>query len=190
MKTCTKCHQDKSLVDFYKRDANRWMSQCKECLRAGRAFWREANRVKERARHCAYRRAHTGQSYGGSPEYMRTWRAAHPNYFRERAAAHPEKLREWKAANPTRLRQYKQTRRARKRRAFKEHVSLEEVIRRDKNRCGICGTIVAIGMESLDHVLPLSRGGEHSYRNVQLAHKRCNSSKGDRIIGQQFRLTA
>lgn len=33
---------------------------------------------------------------------------------------------------------------------------------------------------SLDHILPISRGGEHTPSNVQLAHLRCNISKRDR----------
>ncbi|MEV7840190.1 HNH endonuclease [Streptomyces albidoflavus] len=34
---------------------------------------------------------------------------------------------------------------------------------------------------SIDHVIPLARGGEHSMGNVQSAHLGCNSSKGDRV---------
>lgn len=35
---------------------------------------------------------------------------------------------------------------------------------------------------SVDHIVPLSRGGEHSMANVQCAHLSCNSSKGDQTI--------
>jgi 5-methylcytosine-specific restriction endonuclease McrA len=31
---------------------------------------------------------------------------------------------------------------------------------------------------SLDHVRPISRGGSHTYFNVQLAHLTCNLKKG------------
>jgi hypothetical protein len=34
---------------------------------------------------------------------------------------------------------------------------------------------------SLDHVVPLSRGGTHDLSNVQLAHYLCNLSKGPRV---------
>ena len=33
----------------------------------------------------------------------------------------------------------------------------------------------------VDHVYPLSRGGEHSYRNTQPAHPECNIAKGDKM---------
>ncbi|MEU3903309.1 HNH endonuclease [Streptomyces goshikiensis] len=38
---------------------------------------------------------------------------------------------------------------------------------------------------SVDHIVPLSRGGQHSMINVQSAHLSCNSSKGDRIEDDQ-----
>lgn len=33
---------------------------------------------------------------------------------------------------------------------------------------------------TLDHVIPLSKGGEHVWSNVRPAHYRCNMDKGDR----------
>lgn len=41
---------------------------------------------------------------------------------------------------------------------------------------------------SIDHIKPLARGGEHSYRNLQLAHRKCNSGKRDLCVGSQLRL--
>ncbi|WP_413787905.1 HNH endonuclease [Streptomyces anulatus] len=34
---------------------------------------------------------------------------------------------------------------------------------------------------SIDHIIPLSRGGSHTMANVQSAHLGCNSSKGDKL---------
>lgn len=50
------------------------------------------------------------------------------------------------------------------------------VYARDKGRCGICG-ITVYGDFHIDHVIPLSKGGEHSYANVQVAHPKCNQEK-------------
>jgi 5-methylcytosine-specific restriction endonuclease McrA len=33
----------------------------------------------------------------------------------------------------------------------------------------------------VDHIVPIMRGGVHSYANVQLAHPRCNRMKGAKI---------
>lgn len=41
---------------------------------------------------------------------------------------------------------------------------------------------------SIDHVIPLSLGGQHDLTNVQLAHARCNLSKHNRGSGDQLAL--
>lgn len=33
----------------------------------------------------------------------------------------------------------------------------------------------------LDHIIPISKGGEHTYRNVQLLCRKCNLKKGNKI---------
>lgn len=38
---------------------------------------------------------------------------------------------------------------------------------------------------SLDHVVPLSRGGSHTFDNAQLAHMRCNSLKSDSLLADR-----
>lgn len=63
-------------------------------------------------------------------------------------------------------------------------VRLTEIRERDKNRCHLCGDKVQDKAwphplsPSLDHVVPLSRGGIHDPDNVRLAHLRCNVEKG------------
>jgi len=37
------------------------------------------------------------------------------------------------------------------------------------------------GSKSIDHILPLSKGGSHSQENVQWAHLVCNTRKGNRL---------
>lgn len=87
-----------------------------------------------------------------------------------------------------RRRMHDQARRARKMAAFVEVVSVEVVAERDGYQCGICAGSVDMQLphpdplsRSLDHVIPLSRGGKHSYLNTQLAHLRCNVSKGAKV---------
>lgn len=53
----------------------------------------------------------------------------------------------------------------------------EEVSARDGARCAYCGHI---GDLTLDHVIPRSQGGANDARNLVMACKSCNSSKGDR----------
>lgn len=52
------------------------------------------------------------------------------------------------------------------------------VYERDGGRCHLCGETVARDDFSLDHLVPLSAGGEHSMRNVATAHLLCNARRG------------
>jgi 5-methylcytosine-specific restriction endonuclease McrA len=52
------------------------------------------------------------------------------------------------------------------------------VFARDDHTCQYCGAPA----DSLDHVVPRSRGGEHSWENVVAACSRCNTHKRDRLL--------
>ena len=56
-------------------------------------------------------------------------------------------------------------------------VNRREVLKRDHNSCQYCGSTKKL---TLDHVIPRSKGGKHSWDNVVIACERCNSRKGDR----------
>lgn len=55
-------------------------------------------------------------------------------------------------------------------------LSRRAVFARDDNRCQYCAGIA----DSLDHVLPRSRGGLHIWENVVAACRKCNLGKRDR----------
>ena len=75
-------------------------------------------------------------------------------------------------------------------------ITLDKLIHIDNNICGICGKecnsddykkdngtfIVGSLYPSIDHIIPLSRGGTHTWNNVQLAHMICNSIKNNKIL--------
>lgn len=82
----------------------------------------------------------------------------------------PAELREIRAV-------HKAIRRARKRDLFVEKVYRPKVFKRDGGICGICHKAVDPANWHLDHIRPLSRGGEHSYANTQVAHPACNQRK-------------
>ncbi len=72
---------------------------------------------------------------------------------------------------------------------------------RDGGVCSLCGGrcdsedyemkdgvfIAGNNYPSIDHIIPLSKGGEHSWDNVQLAHRICNTKKRDRVYGERIR---
>ncbi len=54
------------------------------------------------------------------------------------------------------------------------------VLERDGHRCAYC----ARRADTVDHVVPRSRGGRHEWSNVVAACSRCNHRKGDRLLGE------
>lgn len=81
-----------------------------------------------------------------------------------------------------------QQRRALKLNLPADNIRPADIYERDEWVCGICSTPVDRTRAypdpmspSLDHVLPLSRGGHHTLENVTLAHLSCNVRKGNRV---------
>jgi hypothetical protein len=70
--------------------------------------------------------------------------------------------------------------------AIIEKIDRSMVYERDSWICGICGEPVAKEARvpspyapTLDHIVPLAAGGQHTISNTQCAHFICNSIKGD-----------
>lgn len=74
-------------------------------------------------------------------------------------------------------------------------ITVEGLYRRDNGVCYLCGGrcnyedytvidgnfIAGDWYPSIDHVIPLAKGGKHSWDNVMLAHRLCNSRKSDKL---------
>lgn len=85
--------------------------------------------------------------------------------------------------------------RARKYGVEYEPVNKQRVFERDGWMCGICGKRVDKRlkdrhplMASLDHIVPMSLGGGHTYLNTQCSHLECNLRKSFRLAGDQLAL--
>lgn len=82
-----------------------------------------------------------------------------------------------------------------KERPHDNDISLELLYKRDKGICYLCGCVcdwsditekngTRIAGEhypSVDHVFPVAKGGTHTWDNIKLACRKCNSIKRDRI---------
>lgn len=74
---------------------------------------------------------------------------------------------------------------------YEDGITLSSVISKYSGICQLCGMPVdstdrkgnSIGRiyPTIDHIVPLSKGGSHTWDNVQLAHMACNSSKCDKL---------
>ncbi len=99
-----------------------------------------------------------------------------------------------KVARATRLRG-KSRRRARQHGAFVADVDHLKVFEADGWKCHLCGKTIRQDLPphhrmgpTIDHIVPISRGGTHEPSNVRAAHRKCNSSKCAGGGGEQFAL--
>jgi len=53
---------------------------------------------------------------------------------------------------------------------------------RDFYTCQYCGN----NAESIDHIIPKSKGGEHEWSNVVACCKKCNLTKADKLLNQSI----
>ena len=90
-----------------------------------------------------------------------------------------------------RFRNKELVRKARKNAAKSEEFKRTEIFERDGWKCGLCGRAIPKNVKwphpkfgTIDHIVPLAKGGAHLRINVQAAHLRCNCSKNSRVVGQ------
>lgn len=70
---------------------------------------------------------------------------------------------------------------------YEDGITLKRVMKRDGGICKLCGKPVditdrngkGIGNKypTVDHIIPISKGGSHTWQNVQLTHMICNARK-------------
>lgn len=122
----------------------------------------------------ANRRARSLRWYHKNKEKLAAKRLAQTDAERQRLA---ERRHAYYEANPEIWQRTNRRRAAAKRARFVDDVDRLVVLEMDDGVCGICGEDVDPMDFHVDHIVPLSRGGEHSYANSQSAHPRCNRRK-------------
>lgn len=173
--------------------------------RAARDAIRAARRAEEEANKQARKslRAQLANQHGKAPgDYTRCkkrngkacpeCRAFIAEYMREKWNTDPRYRqwdKEWAKRNPDKI--YRDHRdRALKHGAKHKYYTREQIFKRDGYDCHICKAPVDLkanhiqgqpGWElypHIDHVIPISKGGDDTLENVKIAHAICNISKG------------
>lgn len=152
--------------------------RCTQCRAANAAYQREWSR-KNRVRVNAYDKAWSMKNVERRREIGR--RAA--ERYRQR---HPEKVREQKRASYSRrlpqIRIESLRLRARRQGADLFDISprdLHRLFLRHSGKCAYCGDRTA---DTVDHIVPMRRGGRHSIGNLAPCCEPCNSNKRQRFL--------
>lgn len=67
------------------------------------------------------------------------------------------------------------------RKSFVLRYSRRSVYGRDKNQCQYCGKKLSSYNRTIDHVIPLGRGGDSSFENCVTSCRACNLLKGAKL---------
>lgn len=95
----------------------------------------------------------------------------------QRRANRAATIARYRQKNPNKGSEDEQVRRARKAALFVERVRRQVVWDRDGGICHLCGALADPSDWHVDHVIPIAKGGPHSYGNVAVTHSGCNWSK-------------
>lgn len=175
-KRCCRCKVEKTHGEFTKNrsapDGRQYA--CRPCRREEKIAGMDKSLARKRHR------------YRTEP----TYRASVLKACRQRYEANPDqfvaRMAAWRRANPERHNMNNARRRALQKNAFIENVHSLVLLEQADGICGICGQDVDPFDFHVDHIVPLSRGGEHSYVNTQVAHPSCNVRKWASMPGGEI----
>lgn len=170
MKTCSRCGVQKDREAFSKnsRAKDGLKAACKVCLNAEHRAYSLAHPEAAKARQTRWLQENPEKARAKDARY----RAAHPELVKQRVA-------NWEKNNPEARRILQHKRRARQMAAGVYKVSKAEIMAIRSQPCLYCGSKDRI---TVDHIIPLVRGGRHSLGNLAPACLPCNSQKRHRTI--------
>ena len=158
--------------------ATQWNKDHPEQFAATNQRSYQAHREERMECHAAYRE----ENREDTRIRGRRSRARNPEHYQKKNA-------QWRKDNPTKITEYAQERRARILNApVVERIDRKAIIARDRSICHICGKHIIPTEMSLDHLVPLARGGSHAAQNLACAHRRCNSQRSTDAKPAQLRL--
>lgn len=190
LKRCSKCGKFKPLSDYYKDPRRKCgvYSSCKFCIKQ----WREQNRDRINKKKMIYRE----NNKESINEYMAEYNKKNKEKISEYKKQYYIKNKYWlakdnrkRAQTPEGKLSKKNSESRRRQRINKTPKEDQPTISQWKNilksqnyRCALCGCkFDEDTIPTMDHIVPLSRGGEHTSANIHALCASCNSGKRDRI---------
>ena len=198
-KTCNRCKQILAICDFSKRVSSKdgLHSTCKVCInsRARESYKRNPASALENSKRF-YSRNKIKRL-----DQIKLWQVKNQAQIKAKASDWESNNKQrrsiqrlnWQQSNAEKVKQYSknwaknnqqkvnlktQRRRARFLKSDIRIISKKDSMRLNNSLCFYCNQKAT----SLDHVIPLSRGGRHSIGNLVSCCKTCNSSKNEKTV--------
>lgn len=196
---CNDCHKrNKELLRRKNAEARGKLYRTREEARRAqreRTFKRQADRQARKAERLAHPSKRAAElyreRYHNDPRFREREKARRSEAHRKRreAAGREKRAAAGSAQAQENKRAKRRTMKLKRERLIRgtrcENVKHQEIAERDGWKCAICGGKVTRRNWSLDHIVPLSAGGAHSYANCALAHRVCNSRRGAGRLASQ-----
>ena len=183
---CNKCGETKPLSEFYNSKHKKYgkFASCKKCEIIRQKEWYSKNRESSIQRVMKW----SSENPEKHNKWVDDWHKANrekglvatrkwSNNNKDKELA---KTRRWRANNPEKARLCTENRRARKINAEGSVSTKEwkELCKKYGNKCLCCGKQEV----TMDHIVPLSKGGTNKIDNYQPLCGVCNSRKHNKII--------
>lgn len=176
-KRCKGCGVVKPLTAFpkyLKKGYTCHHSKCEPCYLKSMREYGRANS----SRRTAISREWDNNNRERRREIDRAYRARNAEKIKERQARYRKEHPEKKAESEN-------LRRAlRSNSPQVEKINRNAIIQRDNATCYLCKRQLPVWAITLDHVVPLAKGGSHTADNLRVACRSCNSSKGARPLDE------
>jgi 5-methylcytosine-specific restriction endonuclease McrA len=199
---CTKCSNWQPLTEYYqdrRLRSNAYRSICKTCADAANITWQKKITEKTNRYARAYRQVHPNRRREPDRKYYETHleeirqrdrQRYHNNkekalaQRRQYYLAHTDEVqkraRKWRLRHPDKVRAFGQRRRARKKAAEGFFTDMEWAALKASYdyTCLCCGKREPEIKLTVDHIIPLEKGGSNYINNIQPLCQRCNRAKG------------
>ena len=142
--------------------------------------WREKNRAKMNEQ----RRAHYLKNTEVILEKQRQWWQSNPGKAKALYQKNVARARQWRHENPVMARTIWHRRRERVRATWDKsaiNILSQLVSSSARLKCAICGKNMPQSDRTIDHVIPLSKGGTGDIWNLSIVHRMCNILKAAKV---------